>query len=74
MEFPCKFTWRVVIGWVPAEGNELACPAEEHCDGPPNPPPPGTVDGSIWYGACLGTAEDKMREAVRLTEGEERPG
>ncbi len=49
---PCKFTWRVVIGWVPAETNGMACPAEEHCD---TPQTPGTVDGQVEFTECIGT-------------------
>lgn len=52
---PCKFTWRVGVGWIPDPANGESCPEEEHCAEPTNP---GTFDGMIDFGPCLPLGAD----------------
>jgi hypothetical protein len=62
---PCKFTWRVGVGWVPAPGNRKACPEEEHCDPPQFD---GTYDGQPEWCGCLAESP----EPVRGTKGRKK--
>jgi len=68
---PCKYTWRVGVGWVPDPANGKACPAEEQCTPPSNP---GTFDGQIDYGPCLAESPGPVQGQAKRKPGKGRSG